>query len=141
MFKKRASSTSRIQQLIGRKGRKEKGKWRERISRISRVSIGRIAIASTLGISACVSLWKVPAQAEGSRNMFPNGAPGNRGHIVWQSGSAAGFRRRTLLRVFANAGENILVGSSAVDVGNGNILIFDPGTVTGQVANETLPAT
>lgn len=72
--------------------------------------------------------------------MFPSGGQGNRGHIEWRSDFSAGFRRRTLLRVFAEQGEYILVGSSATGVSNGNIEIFNPGTVTGPVANETLPA-
>ncbi|MEM6351792.1 MAG: GEVED domain-containing protein [Cyanobacteria bacterium P01_D01_bin.14] len=82
-----------------------------------------------------------PALAEGSRDMFPAGALGNRGNIVWKNNTAAGFRDRTLLRVYANAGEYILVGSSAVGVNNGDIEIFDPGSVTGSVANESLPGT
>ena len=81
------------------------------------------------------------AKAEGSRDMFPSGAPGNRGHIEWRNDFTTGFRRRTLFRVFANQGEYILLGSSAVGVNQGDIEIFHPGTVAGQVANEVLPAT
>ncbi len=73
--------------------------------------------------------------------MFPSGAPGNRGHIEWRNDFTTGFRRRTLFRVFANQGEYILLGSSAVGVNQGDIEIFHPGTVAGQVANEVLPAT
>ena len=68
--------------------------------------------------------------------MFPSGALGNRGNIIWSAATANGFNDRTLLRVFANAGEYILVSSSAVDVDDGDIEIFD--SVSGRVAAETL---
>ncbi|MEO0806439.1 MAG: GEVED domain-containing protein [Cyanobacteria bacterium J06643_4] len=80
------------------------------------------------------------ARAEGSRDMFASGEPGNRGHIVWRNSFRSGFRKRTLLRVFANQDDYILLGSSAVGVGQGDIELYDPGTVTGAVANEVLPA-
>ncbi|MEL7502978.1 MAG: GEVED domain-containing protein [Cyanobacteria bacterium J06554_6] len=70
--------------------------------------------------------------------MFPAGALGNRGNIVWSGASAGGFRDRTLLRVYANAGEYILVSSSAVGVDDGNIQIFS--NISGTVANENLGA-
>lgn len=99
-------------------------------------------LASSLPIAVCLTgAWLSPVAAEGSKDMYPAGALGNRGHIEWQDTTVAGFERRTLLRVFANAGENILVGSSAVGVGAGDIEIFNPGTVVGNVANETLPGT
>lgn len=85
--------------------------------------------------------WLVgPANAEGSRDMYPSGAPGNRGHISWTNGSAVGVRSRTLLRVFANQGEQILAGSSAAGVGDGDIEIFNAFRVGGSVGNETFPA-
>lgn len=85
-------------------------------------------------------IWMPEANAEGSRDMFPDGAPGNRGHIVWRNISRSGFRTRTLLRVFANQGEYILMGSSAVGVNQGDIELYLPGTLTGTVANEVIPA-
>ncbi|MEO1133823.1 MAG: DUF11 domain-containing protein, partial [Cyanobacteria bacterium J06639_1] len=97
-------------------------------------------LAGSLCLATCATgLWVRPARAEGSRDLFPSGAPGNRGNITWTSNSAAGFRSRTLMRVYANAGEFILMGSSAVGVRNGDIEVFNPGTVTGSVANETIP--
>ncbi|MBE9064219.1 DUF11 domain-containing protein [cf. Phormidesmis sp. LEGE 11477] len=98
-------------------------------------------LASSLSITLCaVGAWSQPVRAEGSRDMFPDGAPGNRGHIIWRSGTAAGFRNRTLLRVYAEEDEYILVGSSAVDRRNGDIEIFNPNRVNGQAANETIPS-
>ena len=77
--------------------------------------------------------------------MFPSGAPGHRGSIIWNNATQGGVKTRTLLRVYANQGEHILMGSSAVRVriGNstvsGDIQVFNPGRATGAVANETLP--
>ena len=88
-----------------------------------------------------------PVQAEGSRTLYPNGAIGSRANTEWATLTTYGpatpnsLRRRTLLKVYANTGENILVGSSAVGVGSGNILIYNPGRVTGRVGNETIPGT
>ena len=93
-----------------------------------------------LGVS---SSFSPPAYAEGSRDMFPSGAPGNRGHMLWQSGTInGGFKRRTLLRVYAEKDQYILVGSSAVGVDRGNILIYNPNTlIDNSSARESLPAT
>ncbi|MDJ0676339.1 MAG: hypothetical protein QNJ36_13290 [Calothrix sp. MO_167.B42] len=93
-----------------------------------------------LGVS---SSFSPSAYAEGSRDMFPSGAQGNRGHILWQNGTTSngGFKERTLLRVYAEKDQYILVGSSAVGVGSGNILIYNPNTVTGGSARENLPST
>ena len=87
------------------------------------------------------TVWVPQAQAEGSRDMFPTGAQGNRGHIVWRSSSRSGFRTRTLLRVFAQQGEYILMGSSAVGVDQGDVELYLPGALSGAVANEVIPAT
>jgi uncharacterized repeat protein (TIGR01451 family) len=84
------------------------------------------------------------AQAEGSRTLYPSGTPNtsSRANIEWRSNVYGGLLlRRTLLKVYANAGENILLGSSAVGVGNGDILVFDPGRVSGSVGSESIPAT
>ncbi|MGI0486118.1 DUF11 domain-containing protein [Pantanalinema rosaneae CENA516] len=89
---------------------------------------------SSLVISGLALWWGTPAaQAEGSRNLYPATATGNRANIEWRAPTVqyANFvTRRTLLRVYANAGEVILTGSSAVGVNLGDILIYDPGLVT-----------
>ncbi|MDJ0617788.1 MAG: hypothetical protein QNJ63_13780 [Calothrix sp. MO_192.B10] len=88
------------------------------------------------------SYFAPPVYAEGSRDMFPSGAQGNRGHILWRSGTTnSGFNKKTLLRVYAEKDQYILVGSSAVGVGSGNILIYNPNTITGGPAKENLPST
>jgi hypothetical protein len=91
-----------------------------------------------------------PAGAEGSRDLYPNGLPGSRANLEWRTSSYgptgppdSSLPRRTLLKVFANAGEFILVGSSAVGVASGgttgDILIYNPGTVTGVIGKEVIP--
>jgi uncharacterized repeat protein (TIGR01451 family) len=95
-----------------------------------------------LKLLLCACTLSLPAYAEGSRDMYPSGAQGNRGHILWMAGTSnAGFKKKTLLRVYAEKDQYILVGSSAVGVGSGNILIYNPNTVTGSPAKESLPAT
>jgi LPXTG-site transpeptidase (sortase) family protein len=86
--------------------------------------------------------------AEGSRDLYPNGASGSRGNIEWRTSSygpaGSTIYRRTLLQVFANQGEYILMGSSAVGVSlgstTGDILVYNPGLVTGSPGTETVPA-
>lgn len=94
--------------------------------------------------------WTLSAQAEGSRTLYPVGATGNRANLEWRtnyygSDPLTRIRRRTLLKVYAQQGEHILLGSSAVGVASGSnsgdILVFNPGRVTGRVGDETIPAT
>ncbi|MDJ0800987.1 MAG: hypothetical protein QNJ51_29975 [Calothrix sp. MO_167.B12] len=90
----------------------------------------------------CASSFSLPVYGEGSRDMFPSGAQGNRGSILWRGGTtSSGFKKKTLLRVYAEKDQYILVGSSAVGVGSGNILIYNPNTITGGPAKENLPST
>lgn len=85
-----------------------------------------------------------PALAEGSRDLYRNGATGNRANLEWQTGEKYGpvtpvnnsLLRRTLLQVYANKDEYILLGSSAVGVGSGDILIY--GSKSGRIGDETL---
>jgi uncharacterized repeat protein (TIGR01451 family) len=63
-----------------------------------------------------------PAAAEGSKELVANG--GNRPYTEWRINTTGGITRRTLLKVYANAGEVINLGSSAVNVGSGNIKLF-----------------
>jgi uncharacterized repeat protein (TIGR01451 family) len=92
------------------------------------------------------------AHAEGSAQLYPvnatcapNSAGGScRANIEWRTdayGPATGaqVRRRSYMQVYAQAGEVLETGSSAVGVGAGDILIYDPGVVTDSNA-EPLPA-
>jgi hypothetical protein len=87
------------------------------------------------------------AQAEGSRTFYPSGSTASRANLEWRteryggSDPASSVPRRSLIKVHAKAGEYILLGSSAVGVGTGDIVVFNPGMVTGNVGNENIPAT
>jgi len=96
-----------------------------------------ICLIFFLGICSSFS-WLV--HAEGSRSLYPAGATGFRANLEWRTSSyGALVRRRALLKVYAEAGEVILLGSSAVGVANGDILLYNPGRVTGTVGDETIP--
>ncbi len=100
-----------------------------------------LSFSLTFPIYALSSVFQ-PAHAEGSRNLYPTNT-GSRANLEWRTNSygAGNFViRRTLLKVYANAGEYILLGSSAVTSG-GDILVYNPSRVTGSVANEFIPAT
>jgi fimbrial isopeptide formation D2 family protein/uncharacterized repeat protein (TIGR01451 family) len=73
------------------------------------------------------------ASAEGSRELVQNG--GDRPFTEWKTTSTGGLLRRTLLNVYAEAGETIHLGSSGMGVGNGNILLFN------STANVDVPST
>jgi uncharacterized repeat protein (TIGR01451 family) len=63
-----------------------------------------------------------PAIAEGSKELVANG--GNRPYTEWRTNPTAGILRRTVLKVYAQSGEVINLGSSAMGVGAGNIKLF-----------------
>ncbi len=85
--------------------------------------------------------WAV--QAAGSGTLYPAGTTGFRANIEWRNSFYGDnfLRRRTLLKVYAEQGEIILSGSSAVGVDSGDILIYNPGRVTGRIGDEVIPAT
>jgi uncharacterized repeat protein (TIGR01451 family) len=98
----------------------------------------------SLALSLCaLSLWMQPVQAEGSRTLYPSSATGNRANLEWRTDFWGNLiKRRTLLKVYAQKDEYILVGSSAVRIDNGDILIFQPGNnVTGKIGSEDIPTT
>ena len=141
-------------------------------------SLGKLASAMVLvGCAGGFSLE--PVRAEGSRTLYPASTPIHdcsdaisnspsspdvvcRAQLEWSTTQSLMnlIERRTLLRVYAVAGEYILLGSSAVDgedfsgtgnpgqavddngnPGDGDIVVYAPGTVSGTVGNEILPAT
>lgn len=82
------------------------------------------------------------AGAEGSRDLYPAGKAGNRANIEWRNSFYGNFlRRRSLFQVYAEAGEVLLLGSSAVGVQQGDIRVYDPNQVTGPVGDEIIPDT
>jgi hypothetical protein len=92
------------------------------------------------------------AGAEGSATLYPgNTISAYRANIEWRTsvyGSADSpefnLYRRTLLKVYAEAGETLLLGSSAIDVpgtpDDGDVRVFVPGAVTGPIGGEEIPA-
>jgi uncharacterized repeat protein (TIGR01451 family) len=81
--------------------------------------------------------------ADGSQNLYASGATGSRANTEWRTGSygAGAITRRTLLHAYATTGEFLLVGSTAMGKGAADILIWNPGLVTGTPGNETIPVT
>jgi len=81
--------------------------------------------------------------ADGSQNLYPNGASGFRANTEWRTSSYGNgaVLRRTLLHAYATTGESLLVGSTAMGTGAADILIWDPGLVTGTPGVETIPGT
>lgn len=103
-----------------------------------------VAAGIALGLLTPV-LGTLPAIAEGSRSLYPSGITGNRANLEWRTSNYANglLKRRTLLKVYVNAGEYILLGSSAVGVTSGttsgNIQVYGSGRVTGSIGQETIP--
>ncbi|AVH65313.1 MULTISPECIES: lamin tail domain-containing protein [Nostoc cyanobionts] len=102
-------------------------------------------LLSGLALSLCyLSSGIQSAQAEGSRTLYPSSASASssRANLEWRTDTYGGLvLRRTLLKVYANKDEYILLGSSAVGVNNGNIRVYNPGRVSGSIGSETVPNT
>ena len=108
--------------------------------------------AVLLSMIACLALWAGSAHAEGSVTFYPtdktcaaNPAGQCRANIEWDPGKTylnTQLLRRTLLKVYAKAGETILAASSANGVNKGDIVIYDDTALTSHtVGKETFPAT
>ncbi|MBD2740876.1 DUF11 domain-containing protein [Coleofasciculus sp. FACHB-1120] len=86
----------------------------------------------SLALSICaISGWTQAAFAEGSRELTDN--PGYRPYLeYYQNAPFLGtpIPRRSRIRVFANPGETIYLGSSAVGVGVGEIRYRPPNSTT-----------
>jgi uncharacterized repeat protein (TIGR01451 family) len=87
-------------------------------SQFSRAVVGLALLGGAIGTSI------QPAHAEGSRELVGNG--GHRPYTEWRTDTTGGIVRRTLLEVYAKAGEVVNLGSSAVGVGSGNAVLFAP---------------
>ena len=86
-----------------------------------------VGVPLLLGLSAFLS---VPAvRGDGSVDLSANG--GKRALTEWRTSLYGGLLpRRTLFKVYAVAGEEIAMGSSAVGVGAGDIVLWTPGQIT-----------
>ncbi len=89
-----------------------------------RVGLGLMLI---VGAFSLVGLPRV--LGEGSANLEANG--GKRALTEWRTSLYGNLLpRRTLFKVYANAGEEIALGSSGVGVGSGDIVVWTPGQIT-----------
>src|SRR3954469_20175978 len=106
----------------------------------------------TMITAAVVMASSGSALADGSGTLYPtnatcttNAAGGTcRANIEWRTNiygppSDTHINRRTLFSVYATAGEVLEMGSSAVGVSNGDILVYNPGVITDDDA-KPLPA-
>ncbi|NTU81955.1 MAG: hypothetical protein HGA45_21680 [Chloroflexales bacterium] len=88
-----------------------------------------------------------PALPAGTRDVYPTGHPGFRANIEWRTSTYGGEQlyRRTLWKTFLEQGEFLLLASSAVGVtgtpNEGDILVFNPGRISGRIGRETIPDT
>jgi uncharacterized repeat protein (TIGR01451 family) len=105
--------------------------------------VQRRGIAAVLLSFGVLIASAVNALADGSQNLYPSGATGSRANTEWRTNSygAGAITRRTLLHAYATAGEFLLVGSSAMGQGEADILVWNPGLVTGTPGTETIPGT
>jgi hypothetical protein len=113
---------------------------RRRASRYARMALCLLAAGVALALPG-------GAGAEGSRDIWSLGENGYRASLEWRSSvygpQTFNLKRRTLLEVFVEQGEYLLVGSTAIGVSgtpnNGDIRIFNPGVVTGPIGNKLFP--
>lgn len=104
-------------------------------------------LSSVLLVAVSLAVAAV-ASGEGSGTIYRGTDPTRfRSHLEWRTSSYGGgdspdfvLRRRTLLKLYALQGERILLGSSAIGVGIGDIRVFHPGEVSGTIGQEIIPA-
>lgn len=107
---------------------------------------GCFSALGTLTLLSCLAgfwpgFWLSSAYAEGSRDLVSSG--GDRPFLEFQTGVSAGIVRKTIIKVYANEGETLNLGSSAVGIGSGTINYRRPdgtdGTcnAAGLIANRT----
>ena len=89
-----------------------------------RVGVGLVLIVGTFALVALPSV-----RGEGSANLEADG--GKRALTEWRTSLYGNLLpRRTLFKVYAQAGEEIALGSSGVGVGSGDIAVWTPGHIT-----------
>ena len=91
-------------------------------------------VAVGLFLALIAAVFVAPAaHAEGSRDLTAQG--GNRAYLEWRpSGLLGGIPRRTEMKVYAEAGETIDLGSSAAGLGAGTINYRRPDGTSGTCA-------
>ena len=97
-----------------------------RLSRPLWLRVG-LGLVMTVGAFALVGLPSV--RGDGSANLEANS--GKRALTEWRTSLYGNLLpRRTLLKVYAKAGEEIALGSSGVGVGSGDIAVWTPDHIT-----------
>jgi hypothetical protein len=83
------------------------------------------------------------AFAAGTQNLFASSVGGFRANTEWRTSTIGGgaVYRRTLLHAYVVSGEYLLLGSTGVGVGSADIMVWNPGLVTGTTGLESVPAT
>ena len=98
-----------------------------------------LAVVATAG--AVLAAAPLAAVAEGSRDLYPTDRAcaatttgACRTNLEWRTGTygpaGSTILRRTIFSVYLTAGEVLAMGSSAVGVGSGDVLVYNPGVVT-----------
>ena len=100
-----------------------------------------LVVGTCLGLG---TMSAVPAFASGSATLYPanqtcTGAGGScRAALEFRTGTygptTSVIQRRTVLSVYAQAGETIDLGSSAVGIGSGDAVLYNPGVITNDQA-------
>jgi hypothetical protein len=106
-------------------------------------SLLQLVAGCALLLLSTVGVPSPTAWAEGSRSLFPTNAtcqPNSSGgscraNIEWRTGvygpnGGPNSRRREPLFVYAQAGEELELGSRTVGVWRGDVLVFNPGVLT-----------
>lgn len=107
----------------------------------------RYMFGALMLLLATAALGASPVAPAGTRDQYPTGTVGYRPSIEWRTSAygAGQLYRRTLWKVYMEQGESLLLASSAVGVvgidGVGDILVFTPAQVAGQIGREVLAAT
>ncbi|MEL6260622.1 MAG: DUF11 domain-containing protein [Cyanobacteria bacterium J06626_6] len=96
-------------------------------------------ILGGLAVLGCVGgLSTTAAQAEGSQDLVSSG--GDRPYLEFRTDQNGNIPRRSIIKVYANSGETIDLGSSAVSVGSGIINYRDPSGTAGTCGTSGLIA-
>lgn len=120
---------------------------------MQRRRIGRRQLFAGVALIVLTMSMAAVVRGEGSGTIYRgNDATRFRSHLEWRTATYGGgvgsefvLRRRTLLKLYVQQGETILLGSSGIGVGgalnNGDIRVFNPGQVDEKtLGQEIIPA-
>ena len=98
----------------------------------------QLAALTALTLLSCFGTFTNVAKAEGSNDLVSSG--GDRPYLEFRTDSSGGIPRRTVMKVYANEGETIDLGSSAVGIGSGVINYRQPDGTAGTCGSAGLIA-